>query len=135
MENIQERSGKLRIGVSRLLTVLVLVILFSWPATAAVKRFTDDHGTLHITNESAESSPNKAPDITPVGRRPGGPAAFLQPTPSPTSTEALEQEAAPPVEETVQEEPVSRAIDAQGMIEFAAVAGGGEAASGPGSPG
>ncbi len=123
MENIQERSGKLRIGVSRLLAALVLAVLFSWPATAAINRFTDDHGTLHITNESAESTANKAPAITPVGRgpRPGGPAAFPPAAPALPPPKPPEPEAAPPVEEQVQEEPVSRVNDAQGVIQFAAV--------------
>jgi len=124
MENIQERSGKLRIGVSRFLTALVLVALFYWPATAAVKRFTDDHGTLHITNDSAQSSSNKAPDLTPAGRPPRGPAAFPLPAPTPPPPEPLVPEAALPVEEPVQEELVSRINDAQGGIHLAAVAEG-----------
>jgi hypothetical protein len=65
MEKNRERSDKIRTVVSRLLAVLALVALFSWPGSAAIKRFTDEKGTLYITNEGPESTSQTTTSIPP----------------------------------------------------------------------
>ena len=84
MEKNPERSGKIRGVVSRLLAALALVALFPWSGSAAIKRFADEKGTLHITNEGPESSSQKTTS-TPPGRpsRMRGSRAFPGPVTDP----------------------------------------------------
>ncbi|MFZ5453101.1 MAG: hypothetical protein ACOZF2_14685 [Thermodesulfobacteriota bacterium] len=67
MEKNRESGNQVWAYVSSLLAALALVVLFSWPGAAAIKRFTDDQGTLHISNDGGEGKP----PIT-VSSPPGG---------------------------------------------------------------
>lgn len=98
----RERSGKIRAVVSRLLAVLALVALFSWPGSAAIKRFTDEKGTLRITNEGAESAAQTS-NFPPSGRatRMRGSGAF----PGPGSVPPPPPQVAPSPPEHAPEEP------------------------------
>ncbi len=123
MEKILERNGKVRAEVSTFLAVLALAVFFSWPAAAAIKRFTDEKGTLHITNEGAESPSDKISAIGP-GRglpRPGTPPSFPAPQ-EPQPPEPVEPDELQPEEEFVPEEPVSRTLDGPGGIRAANIA-------------
>ncbi|MDD2902362.1 MAG: hypothetical protein PHU44_07990 [Syntrophales bacterium] len=70
--------------VSCLLAALALVLLFSCPGAAAIKRFKDDKGTLHISNEGGEGKPPLTIS-NPPGRpsRVRGPGAHPRREPAP----------------------------------------------------
>ena len=102
MEKNPERNDKIRAVVSRLLAALALVALFSWPGSAAIKRFADEKGTLHITNEGPESTSQITPSVPP-GRpsRARGSQAF--PGPGPVTAPQPPPQAAPPPPEPAPE--------------------------------
>lgn len=86
MEKNRERSGKVWGVAGHLLAAGALIILFSNPGAAAIKRFQDDGGTLHITNEGAAAAPPVSAS-TPKGRvsgpggAPGSPGPGVGPLP------------------------------------------------------
>lgn len=71
MEKNQERSDKIRTVFSSLLA-LALVAFFSWPGSAAIKRFTDEKGNLVITNEGPASTSQTTTAI------PAGPSSRIR---------------------------------------------------------
>lgn len=105
MEKNPERSDKIRAVVGRVLAALALVALFSWPGSAAIKRFTDEKGTLHITNEGAEST-SQITTSMPPGRPSRRGLAFPGPVTDPQPPPQVEPpppEPAPEPEDTGQE--------------------------------
>jgi hypothetical protein len=71
MEKQRTRSDMMRATVGRLLAALALVALFSCPGGAAIKRFTDDKGTVHITNDGSDGKPSTPPTSGAFPGKPG----------------------------------------------------------------
>ena len=107
----RERRDKIRAHVSRLLAALAVVALFSCSGEAAIKRFTDEKGTLHISNKDAENKP-RVSGSTPVGapssmrgsRAFPGPEAAPPPSPPPEPPPPEIAPEEPPADEPVPEE-------------------------------
>ncbi len=90
---------------NRLILALMLLFVAS-PALAAIDRFTDDKGTLHITNNSKEKAlPEERDEDTssPPKRLPRRPAA-MQPIPEAAPPPAAPEPAAEPAPEPVERE-------------------------------
>jgi hypothetical protein len=80
MRQKREKSGRVGEFIGILLAALALVAIFSYPATGAIKRFKDDTGTLHITDEGAEKKAQNSASTPGVAPSRGkGPGAFPRP--------------------------------------------------------
>ena len=99
----REKRDKVWAHVSRLPAAVAMVALFSCPGEAAIKRFTDETGTLHISNEGGEGKPPLTIS-TPKGHpsRTMGPGAFPGPGAAPPPPPPPE----PPAPEIAPEEPI-----------------------------
>jgi len=78
MGETKERFGRFRAGISHLLLAGCMLVLFSWPAAGAIKRYTDEKGTIHITTDERGEGGGAPPPVNPyMMRQPfRGPRAF-----------------------------------------------------------
>jgi len=80
MGETKARSGGTIAWSGRVLLALFITVLFSWPATGAIKRFTDEQGNLHITTEEKTEGPKAPPAAAPPSpTAPPSPAAPPRP--------------------------------------------------------